>query len=166
MKKIYAVASFFTIVLSAMILMSFVLSTAVSAKIKFDSIPARTEHASYLRNGFKTILPQVKPIQNQIVTSKQSPIKSDNEKLLNDVMIYPNPITDKINLTYNVKRNTNVSIKIMDILGNDVLTLMSQRIEAGEQKNTFMLSNRISPGFYFVRIIAGTEPFIKRISIL
>ncbi|RYE36688.1 MAG: T9SS type A sorting domain-containing protein [Sphingobacteriaceae bacterium] len=170
MKQIYTALSAFTIILSAMILMSFMLSTDVSAKIHFDSLPgrfpAKTEHVSYLKNGFKTTLPALKPAQNQIVVPKQSTIKPDNEKLLSDVQIYPNPITDKINVSYNVKRNTNVSIKIMDVLGNDVLTLMSQRIEAGEQKNTFLLSNRISPGFYFVRIIVGTEPFIKRISIL
>lgn len=158
------------IMLSAMVLMSFGLSTDVSAKINFDSLPAKfqtkTDRTSYLKNGFKINLLPLKAIQNQAIVPKQTVVRPDNEKLLTDVMIYPNPITDKINMTYNIKKNTNVSIKIMDILGNDVLTLMSQRVEAGEQKNTFQLSNRISPGFYFVRIIVGTEPFIKRISIL
>lgn len=170
MKQLYSSVFALLILLSAVTMMSFALSTDASAKIKFDSLPTKfstkSEHVSYLKNGFKTALPPIKPVQNQSVTSKQNTIKSDNEKLLSDVSIYPNPITDKINMTYNVKRNTNVSIKIMDILGNDVLTLMSQRVEAGEQKNSFLLSNRISPGFYFVRIIVGTEPFIKRISIL
>lgn len=170
MKQIYSSASVLLVMLSAMVLMSFVLSTDVSAKINFDSLPAKfqtkTDRTSYLKNGFKVNLLPMKPIQSQTVAPKQITTKPDNEKLLSDVMIYPNPITDKINMTYNLKRNTNVSIKIMDVLGNDVLTLLSQRVEAGEQKNTFQLSNRISPGFYFVRIIVGTEPFIKRISIL
>lgn len=170
MKQLYALFYTLLIILPAMAMMSFELSTDAGAKFNFDSIPAkfniRTERVSYLKNGLKTGLPAIKPAQNQTVPAKQSILKADNEKLLSDVSIYPNPITDKINLTYSVKRNTNVSIKIMDILGNDVLTLMSQRVEAGEQKNTFLLSNRIVPGFYFVRIIVGTEPFIKRISIL
>lgn len=170
MKKIYSRVTVLLITVSAIVLMSFDINTAVSARMNFDSIPSKfltkTERVSYLKSGFKTNLSLIKPVQNQIVTPKQNTFKSDNEKLLSDVMIYPNPITDKINMTYNVKKNTNVSIKIMDVLGNDVLTLMSQRVEAGEQKNTFLLSNRISPGFYFVRIIVGTEPFIKRISIL
>ncbi|MGI4750031.1 MAG: T9SS type A sorting domain-containing protein [Janthinobacterium lividum] len=170
MKQIYSSVTVLIIILSAMVLMSFNLSTDVSANIHFDSIPSKfqtkSERISYLKNGLKITLLPLKPIQNQLLPAKQSIIKTDNEKLLSDVLIYPNPITDKINMTYNVKKNTNVSIKIMDVLGNDVLTLMSQRVEAGEQKNTFQLSNRISPGFYFVRIIVGTEPFIKRISIL
>ncbi|RYE32128.1 MAG: T9SS type A sorting domain-containing protein [Sphingobacteriaceae bacterium] len=170
MKKLYAASSALLIILSAMIMMSFVLSADVSAKIRFDSLPAKfitkTERNSYLKNGFKTTLPVLKPVQNQTVAPKQSSAKADNEKLLSDVVIFPNPITDKINVSYSIKRNTNVSIKIMDVLGNDVLTLMSQRVEAGDQKSSFLLSNRISPGFYFVRIIVGTEPFIKRISIL
>ncbi|RYE30124.1 MAG: T9SS type A sorting domain-containing protein, partial [Sphingobacteriaceae bacterium] len=130
--------------------------------------PIKNDHYSYLKNGLKVAPVVAKPVQNQqiSVVSKQNTIKVENEKLLTDVSIFPNPMTDKLNMTYNVKRNTNVSIKIMDVLGNEVVTLMSQRVEAGEQKNSFQLSNRLSPGFYFVRVIAGTEPFIKRISIL
>ncbi len=170
MKHLYSFISVLLLSLSAFVLMSFMLNVGIAANIKFDSIPSKfqtkTEHYSYLKNGLKVPFPTVKPVQNQLNTSKQTSVKVENEKLLTDVSIYPNPITDKINLTYNVKKNTNVSIKIMDVLGNDVLTLMAQRVEAGEQKNSFQLSNRLSPGFYFVRIIVGTEPFIKRISVL
>ncbi len=170
MKHLYSFISILFPLLSAFVLMSFMLDAGITSTIKFDSIPSKfqtkTERYSYLKNGLKVPFPTVKPAQNQLNINKQTSVKVENEKLLTDVSIYPNPITDKINLTYNVKKNTNVSIKIMDILGNDVLTLMAQRVEAGEQKNSFQLSNRLSPGFYFVRIIVGTEPFIKRISVL
>lgn len=166
MKHNYSILCTLLVLLYAMLSMSFVQKN----NAKFDSIPSKfpgkTEHTSYLKNGLKVTLPTIRPVQIQSFTSKQSPVKIENEKLLTDVSIYPNPITDKINVTYIVKRNTNVSIKIMDVLGNEVLTLMAQRVEAGEQKNTFQLSNRLSSGFYFVRMIVGTESIIKRISIL
>ena len=166
MKHNYSILCTLLVLLSAMLSMSFVQKN----NTKFDSIPSRfpskTERSSYLKNGLKVALPAIKPVQNQIITAKQSTVKYDNEKLLTDVSVFPNPITDKINLTYIVKRNTTVSIKIMDVLGNEVLTLMAQRVEAGEQKNTFQLSNRLSSGFYFVRMIVGTESIIKRISVL
>ncbi len=150
--------------------MSFMLDAGIASTIKSDSIPSKfqtkTERYSYLKNGLKVPFPTVKPVQNQLNISKQASVKVENEKLLTDVSIYPNPITDKLNLSYNVKKNTNVSIKIIDMLGNEVITLLSQRVEAGEQKNTFQLSNRLSSGFYFVRMIVGTESVIKRISVL
>ena len=54
----------------------------------------------------------------------------------------------------------------MDVLGNEILTLLSEHISAGEQTNSFNIASKLSSGFYFVRIVAGSESVIKRISIL
>ncbi len=175
MKHNYSISLIILVLLTAILSMSFVLKKNSLDNVKFDSIPskfqARAEHVSYLKNGLKVLPPPVKPTAYQQTipkqaSDKQNPVRIENEKLLTDVSIYPNPITDKLNLTYNVRKNTTVSIKIMDVLGNEVMTLMAQRVEAGEQKNTFQISNRLSSGFYFVRMIVGTESVIKRISVL
>ncbi len=173
MKHNYFILSTLFVLLTAMLTMSFVLNKENSLKTGFDSIPSKlqikTEHYSYLKSGLKVSPVAAKTVQNQQTATapkQQNTIRIENEKLLTEVSIFPNPITDKLYLTYNVKKNTNVSVKIIDLLGNEVITLMSQRVDAGEQKNTFQISNRLSPGFYFIRMIAGTEPFIKRISIL
>ena len=170
MKHNYSILSTLFVLLTAILSTSFVWKENNYVKADFDSIPSRfpakTEHISYLKNGLKPIAAPEKSAQNQVNAVKQNLVRIENEKLLTDVSIFPNPITDKLNLTYNIKKNTNVSIKIMDVLGNEVITLMSQRVEAGEQKNVFQLSNKLSSGFYFVRMIVGTESVIKRISIL
>lgn len=166
MKHKYSVLYTLTVLLFATLLMSFVRT----GNTVFDSIPNRfqtkTERVSYLKNGLKVTLPAIKPIQIQTNIPKQNTEKIEDEKVLTDVSIFPNPITDKIYLNYFVRKNSNVSIKVMDVLGNEVLTLLTQHVEAGEQKNTFMLNNKLPRGFYFVRMIVGTEPFIKRISVL
>ncbi len=172
MKHNYPILSPILVLFTAFLSLSFVLKKSDEVNVSFDSIPSRfttkSERGSYLKNGLKVPaqVQSIKPSQNPVGITKQSTVKIENEKLLTDVSIYPNPITDKLYLTYNVKKNTNVSIKIMDVLGNDVMTLMAQHVEAGEQKNTFQLSNRLSSGFYFVRMIVGTESVIKRISVL
>jgi len=119
---------------------------------------------SYLKNGLPFSLPPVKPGVTSYVkfTVNQSP----DDKLLSDVEVYPNPATDMINLKYSVSRNTNVSIKVMDVLGNDIAVIFQQRVDLGEQKFTYSINNKLSRGFYFVKIVAGTESVIKRISIL
>lgn len=100
-----------------------------------------------------------------IPTSKPQTNVAD-DKLLSNVQIYPNPVTDQINLKYSISRNANVNIKIMDVLGNEVITLFSRRVEPGEQQFKYTLGNKLNSGFYFVRVVVGTESVIKRISIL
>jgi len=119
---------------------------------------------SYLKNGLPFSLPPVKPGVTSYV--KFTVNHSPDDKLLSDVEVYPNPATDMINLKYSVSRNTNVSIKVMDVLGNDIAVIFQQRVDLGEQKFTYSINNKLSRGFYFVKIVAGTESVIKRISIL
>jgi hypothetical protein len=118
---------------------------------------------SYFKNNLHLVLPPLKPAV--ISTQKVSVYKPD-DKLLNNVQVFPNPVTDEINLKYDLSRYSNVTIKIVDVLGNDIATLFSQRVEPGEQNFSYQLNSKLSRGFYFVRIIAGTESVIKRISVL
>ncbi len=118
---------------------------------------------SYLKNNLHLVLPPLKPAV--ISTQKVSVYKPD-DKLLNNVQVFPNPVTDEINLKYDLSRYSNVTIKIVDVLGNDIATLFSQRVEPGEQNFSYSLNSKLSRGFYFVRIVAGTESVIKRISVL
>lgn len=92
------------------------------------------------------------------------PMQSD--KVLSNVQVYPNPVNDVLNVKYTVSRGAFVNVKVMDVLGNDVLTLYSQRAEAGDQNITYNINNKLTRGFYFLRINVGTESINKRISVL
>lgn len=115
------------------------------------------------KNSLHLVLPPIKPA---IISTKQVSVYKPDDKLLNNVQVFPNPVTDQINLKYNLSRNSAVTIKILDVLGNDIITLFQQRLEAGEQNYSYSLSNKLPRGFYFVRIVAGTESVIKRVSVL
>jgi len=90
----------------------------------------------------------------------------DNEKLLSSVKVFPNPIVDQISLSYRLGKQSSVSIKVMDALGNEVMTLLSQELDAGPQSHVFDTNNKLTNGFYFIRVSAGTETVVKRISVL
>lgn len=122
-----------------------------------------TTKNSYSKTGLHLVLPPLKPAATS--TARINVIRTD-DKLLTDVQVYPNPVTDQINIKYLLSRNALVTIKIMDVLGNDVMTLVSQRIGQGEQSFTYPVANKLSRGFYFIRVVAGTESVIKRISVL
>ncbi|WP_183566210.1 T9SS type A sorting domain-containing protein [Mucilaginibacter sp. SP1R1] len=119
--------------------------------------------ASYLKNGLHLVLPPLKPA---VTSSVKVSVSRPEDKLLNDVQLYPNPVTDQINLKYTISRNTNVTIKIMDVLGNDITTMFSSRVDSGDHNINYPINNKLTRGFYFVRVVAGTESVIKRISVL
>ncbi len=89
-----------------------------------------------------------------------------NEKLLSSVKVFPNPIVDQISLSYRLGKQSTVSIKVMDALGNEVMTLLDQELDAGPQNHVFETNNKLTNGFYFIRVSAGTETVVKRISVL
>ena len=122
-----------------------------------------TTKSSYLRNGLHLSLPPLRPA---VVSVQKINVARADDRLLNDVQVFPNPITDQINIKYTLSRNAIVTVKVMDVLGNDVITLISQRISSGEQNFSYPLNNRLQRGFYFIRVVAGTESVIKRISVL
>mgnify|MGYP001091424544 CR=1 FL=1 len=92
--------------------------------------------------------------------------QSASEKLLSNVKVFPNPTVERINLSFRLGKRSDVSIKVMDALGNEMLTLFSQTLDPGNQNQSFEIQNRLSSGLYFVRVTAGTETVIKRISVL
>jgi len=118
---------------------------------------------SPFRNNLHLALPPLKPAATS--NQKFSVVKPD-DKLLEDVQVFPNPITDQVNIKYQLSRNAVVTVKVMDVLGNDLITLVSQRVESGEQNFSYPLASKLQRGFYFIRVVAGTESVIKRISVL
>jgi len=112
--------------------------------------------------GMNLSIPPVKPN-----ATSSSRVVLANDKLLSEVEVYPNPIvTDQINLKFAVSHNSNVTIKMVDVLGNEVMILFSQRVEPGELTLNRSISSKISRGFYFIRVVAGTESVIKRVTLL
>ena len=118
---------------------------------------------SPFHNSLHLAMPPLRPAATS--SQKLSVVKPD-DKLLEDVQVFPNPVTDQVNIKYQLSRNAIVTVKVMDVLGNDLITLVSQRVESGEQTFSYPLANKLHQGFYFIRVVAGTESVIKRFSVL
>jgi len=159
--------SWFAVVVLA-IAVNFAFAKGVNAQKSDTSylrtLKAKNSKASYLKSGLHLALPPLKPAA---VSNVKINLARPDDKLLTNVQVYPNPVIDQtLNVKYTLSRNAYVNVKIMDMLGNDVVTLLSQRVENGDQSISYNLSSKLSRGFYFVRIIVGTESVNKRISIL
>jgi hypothetical protein len=165
--------TWFTIIALA-IFMNFAFAAGVRTAKKADPGKSRSDTTyrvtkskngkpSYLKNGLHLVLPPLKPA---VTSTVKVSVSRPDDKLLNDVQLYPNPVTDQLNLKYSVSRNANVTIKIMDVLGNDITTVFNQRVDVGDHNINYPINNKLTRGFYFVRVVAGTESVIKRISVL
>jgi plastocyanin len=88
-----------------------------------------------------------------------------NKSLVSTLSVFPNPANDKINVNFVVKKESNVVIRLLDVLGNDVSVLVNDKYSVGEYRQSFAVPSRVTKGLYFVKVSVGTEVAIKRISI-
>jgi len=122
------------------------------------SVPSYKPKYNY---GF---LPYSDVISNTKTAVTTNPAKV--EKMLVVLKVYPNPVDDQVNLLVRIDRETSFSVKVVDLLGNEVVTLANERIAPGEQTKSYTIPNRLNSGIYFLRIAAGSETLVKRISVL
>lgn len=147
-----------------------------STRVKSTKITdTRINKPTYLKNGIKVSFTPFKPEKDKLLASSKvagvqkntvSGEKSQNDKILTNVQVYPNPITEYLNMSYTVSRDVTVTIRIMDVLGNQITTLFSERKDAGAHTSSFSIASKITSGFYFIRVSAGNEIITKRISVL
>lgn len=101
---------------------------------------------------------------NSLISHSKNGSKPD--KVLSVLKVYPNPVDDQINIVIRLEREASITIKVMDLLGNEVVTLANERLSSGEQTKTYTIPNRLNSGIYFLRIVTGSETIVKRISVL
>ncbi|POY38335.1 hypothetical protein C3K47_02755 [Solitalea longa] len=143
-------------------------SKSVISEKKGNFVLKNTVNTSFtiskLLYNAKTILNPVTTIPGRSIMFAST---QDDTKNISDVKVYPNPVNDEFTVSYNLKKDNTVTIKLMDLLGNEISTLVSQQqTSAGTQEIKFNVRNSLQKGFYFVRVTVGNESVSKRISIL
>jgi hypothetical protein len=69
--------------------------------------------------------------------------------------VYPNPATDNLTIEINAAIDDYYTITIIDVLGNQVASMPSTKINQGSFKKAFDIST-LSSGVYTYRIKSGT----------
>ncbi len=78
---------------------------------------------------------------------------------------YPNPFNPKTVISYQLAVSNNVSIKVYDVLGNEIKTLVNEKQNSGSYKIGFDGSN-LPSGIYFYKFISGSFSDTKRMILL
>ncbi len=74
---------------------------------------------------------------------------------------YPNPFNPSTVIRYQLSVASNVTLKVYDVLGREVTTLVNQRQSAGQYSVVFNAQS-LSSGTYFYRLTAGAFTSIKK----
>ena len=78
---------------------------------------------------------------------------------------YPNPFNPTTTIKYSIPQSGNVTLKVYDILGNEVVTLLNEEKNAGVFSVTFDATG-LSSGIYFYRMQAGNFIQTRKMLIL
>ncbi|HOJ17979.1 MAG TPA: T9SS type A sorting domain-containing protein [Ignavibacteriaceae bacterium] len=80
---------------------------------------------------------------------------------------YPNPFNPETIISFHLPANTHVSLKLFDILGNEIAQLVDETIQAGLQNYRLTSHNhQLSAGVYFYQLRAGDLISTKKMILL
>ena len=136
---------------------------------KNDSTRITLKSKTKLARQISTVKGSVQSYEPGIYTqlaSQSNTTASKSDKILTITKIYPVPLVDQLNINFKLGKESVLMIKITDLLGNEVSTLTHEKLSAGEYTKTYNLPAKLNPGIYFLRIVAGGEPVIRRISVI
>jgi glucuronoarabinoxylan endo-1,4-beta-xylanase len=69
---------------------------------------------------------------------------------------YPNPFNPTTTIEFQIPTQAHVELKVFDLLGREVATLVNEEMIAGKHQRIFD-GSPVASGTYFVRLRAGTE---------
>ena len=80
---------------------------------------------------------------------------------------YPNPFNPSTVISYSLSENSFVILKVYDVVGNEVATLVSEKQNSGIYNYQFSTVNyQLSSGVYFYKIEAGSFSAVKRMILI
>ncbi|MCK9211454.1 MAG: T9SS type A sorting domain-containing protein [Ignavibacteriaceae bacterium] len=99
-----------------------------------------------------------------LITGVEEPILPKTTELLN---AYPNPFNPETVIRWQLAAGNYVSIKVFDVLGNEVATLVDEYQEAGVHHATFSAQkSELSSGIYIYRMQTGNYISVKKLLLL
>jgi len=78
---------------------------------------------------------------------------------------YPNPFNSSTTISWQSPVSGRVTIKLYDILGREIETIVDGYYEAGNHSTLFMLNSKLSTGVYFYKLKAGEYLKIKKMTL-
>nr|MBA3706201.1 T9SS type A sorting domain-containing protein [Bacteroidota bacterium] len=77
--------------------------------------------------------------------------------------IYPNPAEEKTLIAFNLLDKQKVQIKVYNVLGQEITTILDGNLNAGEHEYSLTQKTALEPGAYFVKLTVADQSFTKKL---
>lgn len=136
----------------------------VAGKVVFVGFPFETIYPESKRNLFLS----------KVISFFESPVRIIEETDNNPTSFqlfqnYPNPFNPSTSIQYQVSRNSHILLKVYDILGNEVATLVDEYKQAGTYEVEFQSavgSHQLASGVYYYQMKVGEFVQTKKMILL
>jgi flagellar hook assembly protein FlgD len=78
---------------------------------------------------------------------------------------YPNPFNPSTTIEFTLPQSESVELKVYNILGKEVTTLVSKKLNQGNHTYTFDGTN-LASGIYYYQLVAGDHREVKKMILL
>jgi hypothetical protein len=95
---------------------------------------------------------------NVSAIAEESPAKATEFVLYQN---YPNPFNPSTTIKFRIPQRSQVSLKVFDILGNEVADLIHEELSAGSYEKRF-IADGLASGVYIYRLSAGNARMAKK----
>ncbi len=82
-----------------------------------------------------------------------------------NMKVYPNPATTEAYVEYNAV-NQNVRMEIYDVMGNKVMAVVPEQIQAAGLRTASIDVTNLSNGTYYIHLTVGNETFTKTLNVV
>ena len=79
---------------------------------------------------------------------------------------YPNPFNPVSTIKFDIRTSGNVSMKVFDVLGNEVVTLVNEVKNAGRHEVEFNAGNLPSGVYFYSLNVDGKQMGVKRMALV
>lgn len=166
---------------------SHVFSAGSKIRIVLTNLDRTTEEASFFNNTNPFVLPTMKkgvtimlltnnfyidlPVvngsgdNNNMFAEESNTVTNVAPEKFELKQNFPNPFNPNTVISFSVAKAENVQIKVYDITGKEVQTLVNEVKSPGSYNIMFNAAN-LSSGVYFYRIIAGSFTEVKKMTLV
>lgn len=88
----------------------------------------------------------------------------EENAFVNGINIFPNPVQSKSTINFNLTESNNVTVKVLNNIGQTIMSDMLGKLGSGEQTYTLDASS-LSSGFYLVELHFGNSVITRKISV-
>jgi hypothetical protein len=139
--------------------------------IEYDVVQIETETDSTSIKLTEVLGATSMPVQDANITAGEEKtllLKKQNVEPINEIILeqnYPNPFNPNTSIRYQVSNVSHVTLKVYDLLGNEIQTLVNEEKQVGIYQVNWDASEMPS-GVYICQVTSGSSTDIKKMILI